>query len=495
MKKVFWAVLIVFFATALYAGDKVDPLATTSQAARDKVYKVFGTPQVQFDISGEFDARGLYWNNFQDVKDSKATPTHSNSYFQGYLDLFPKLKIGDTQFISKLEITDQRPWAPYSNFNTSDNFDSNSDLYTTSKKANISVERAYIHHNFNEDFFTEVGLMDGQWWGTSFWDNQQPRWRVKFQNKTPIGVIGALMEKDAEVGFQSATKDQEKDDYNAYAVYGVTKVADLTIEPLIFFVYDSSLTAPTGVATPASLTGLGFPAGNIIYTGLDNGNNGMKVQYYTLASRGKVGPLGMEAELGLKNYDTKLEQKIVPTAGGALVALPHSIPGSYVKNDWKEYGGYLNLWLDLDVARVGGMAAYGSYDKKGGALKTGSGLDFWNDFKSDLILGDEIGFGSATAQDLVGMTVIKPYVKSVKLGPDKLTGSASLAYIMSNQDKSKYDGVTAMELDLGVQYKLSDNLMYKVDGGYAQVSVDKKYWGSSDPDAIMLLRHEILLTF
>jgi hypothetical protein len=490
MKKVFLAVLIVFFATALYAGDKVDPLATTSQATRDKVYKNFGTPQVQFDISGEFDARGYYWNNFQDAKDSKTTPTVANSYFQGYLDLWPKLKIGDTLLISKLEIAEQKPWASYSNFNTSDSFDSNSDLYNTSKKTNISVQRAYIHHDFNENFFTEVGLMDGQWWGTTFWDNQQPRWRVKFQDKTPFGVIGALMEKDAEVGFQSAVKDQEKDDYNAYAVYGVTKVGTITLEPLIFYVYDSSLTAIIGATSPAQQSA-GLPAGSIILSGIDNGNNGMKVQYYALASRGKLGPLGMEAELGLKNYDTKVFLKVAPTAGGAQV----TIPGSYTKNDWKEYGGYLNLWLDLDVARVGAMAAYGSYDKKGGPMKTGSGLDFWDDFKSNLILGDEKGFGSATAQDLVGMTVIKPYVKSVKLGLDKLTGSASFGYIMSNQDKSKYDGVTAMELDLGVQYMLSDNLEYKVDGGYAQVSVDKKYWGSSDPDPIMLLRHEIVLTF
>ncbi len=65
---------------------------------------------------------------------------------------------------------------------------------------------------------------------------------------------------------------------------------------------------------------------------------------------------------------------------------------------------------------------------------------------------------------------------------------------------SIYKGVKAYELDLGVQYKLSQNLMYKVDGGYAKVSVDKDYWvdangSDKSPAAIMLLRHEIVLTF
>ena len=105
MKKVFLAVLVVFFASAVYAGTNVDSLSATKQSDRDKVYKVFGTPQVQFDLSGEFDARGYYWDNLA----IKSDDTVTHSYYKGYIDLFPKLKVGDTQLIMKIEMVDQNP--------------------------------------------------------------------------------------------------------------------------------------------------------------------------------------------------------------------------------------------------------------------------------------------------------------------------------------------------------------------------------------------------
>ncbi|MGD0211070.1 MAG: hypothetical protein ABSC14_08820, partial [Desulfomonilia bacterium] len=466
MKKVLLAVLVVFFATALYAGDDVDPLAVGTQAARDKVYKNFGNPQVQFDLSGEFDARGYYWDNATILKDRKI----DTDYYRGYMDLWPKLKIGDTQLITKLEMVDQNPWAPYLNTptnNYSDSFDQSFNNLSLSKKNNISVERAYIHHNFNDAIFLEAGLMDGQWWGTSFWDNQQPRYRIKIQdNKTPVGVVGALVEKDAELGKNidgTYSYGSQRDDYDAYAVYGVTKAGDIYISPLLFYVKDSSFTtlAAKNLATPLG-------AADLYLTGLDQGKNGLTVIYYALAFNGKLGPLSMEAEVGLKDYRSQIMKHLV--SPGTLTDLNAAlIPATLVKNNWDEWGAYLNLWNDMDFGRAGAWVAYGSYDKRGGPLKTGDGMDFWDDFKSNLILGDEIGFGSSSAQDLVGMSEIKPYVKYVKLGPDKLTGSASFGYIRSNQKDSAFDGVKAYELDLGVQYKLTKNLLYKIDAGYAKV--------------------------
>jgi hypothetical protein len=420
----------------------------------------------------------------------------TNSYYKGYIDLFPKLKVGDTTLITKLEMVDQNPWAKFDssigNKTGSELFDAQYDRsdVSTSKNDNISLERAYIHHDFNENLFMEVGLMDGQWWGTTFCDNIAPKYRVKFQGKTPYGAVGALVEKIAETG-NSSTEDSEKDDYDAYALYGVTKAGDLTIEPLIFYHVDSAFYRPN---VPTSATT------SQTFSALDNGNNGVKVLYLALASKGKVGPLGMEAELGYISRDAK-DIDLVFTSGTTPTDL-----GTF-DNDWKEYGAYLNLWNDLDFGRIGGRFAYGSYDKDGGMkiitgptsfVYGGAGFDFRQDFKSNLILGDEIPLGSgSTNEDLTGMTLIQPYVKYVKLGMDKLTGSASFGYIISNQDENKYDGLTAWEADLGVQYKFTDNLLYKIDGGYAKISVDDKWktsWGGS-PDPIMVLKHEILFTF
>jgi hypothetical protein len=506
MKKGLLAVLIVFIATALYAGTDVDPLAISSQAARDKVYKDFGTSLVQFDISGEFDARGLSWQNINLTKDAKV----NTNYYRGYMDLWPKLKIGDTQLITKLEMWDQNPWAAYPVNGYSD--DPVASGSSVSKKNQVSVERAYIHHNFNDAVFMEVGLMDGNWWGSSFMDTQLPRYRIKFvDTKSPVGLLGALVEKDTETGNQ-LVQGADRDDGDAYAIFGATKVGNIFLKPLIFYVPNSSFTAGVSLnaTTPAPLVSAGLPATtDQVLSGLDKGNHGAVIWYYALESDGKLGPLSFEAEAGLKTYRTRLDANFyAPNTFNA--SKPYSATPLFTtvkSNTWNEHGFYLNVWGDLDIARLGALAAYGSYDRNGGPTGAGWGNEFGDDFKSNLILGDEKGFGSSTALDLYGMTLIKPYIKYLKLGMDKLTGSASLGYIISNQNGkndagaySIYKGVKAYELDLGVQYKISKNLLYKVDGGYANISVDKDHWkdangSNKDPDAIMLLRHEIVLTF
>ncbi len=470
MKKVFVAVLIVLFATAAYAGTYVDPLSGPL-ANRDKIYPTFGTPLVQFDISGEFDARGYYWDN----KAMAADDTDTISYFRGYLDLWPKLKVGDTTLITKIQMRDQNPWAKFNSAAGSEVFDKNYNVPdTTSAKANISVERAYIHHDFNENWFTEVGMMNGQVWGTTFGDYLMPRWRVKFQGKTPVGAVGVIYEKNCETG-TTAIEDSEKDDYNAYALYGITKAGDLTIEPLFYYHVDSAFYR----AAPGATT-------TTVFSGQDQGSNGAKILYISVASKGKIGPLGMEGEVNYKKTDIN---DVVATTSlnsdGTVVA------STTIDTDWNEIGAYINLWNDLDFGRVGGKIAYGSWDDEGGLMGTGGGTDFREDFKSNLILGDEIGFGSSTAEDLVGMTLIQPYIKGVKLGSDKLTGSASFGYIMSNQKDTSLEDATAMELDMGVQYKLTANTLYRVDAGYANISLDE----GDDPDPIMVLKHEILFTF
>jgi hypothetical protein len=351
------------------------------------------------------------------------------------------------------------------------------DKPTPQANDNISVERAYIHHNFNDKWFTEVGLMNGQIWGTTFGDYLMPRWRVKFQGMTEYGAVGALYEKIAETG-TFTVKDSEKDDYNAYALYGLTKLGDVTIEPLLYYHVDS--------AFYRSLSN-----GALVYSAQDKGSDGFKILYISLASRGKVGPLGMEAEF---SYTKRDGEGITYTLQTGATTPP--VTGSF-DNDWVELGAYLNLWNDMDFGRVGAKMAYGSWDEDGGLFNpitqsySGAGQDFREDFKSNLILGDEIGFGASTAEDLMGMTLIQPYIKGVKLGSDKLTCSASFGYIMSNQKDTAFEDASAWEGDLGVQYMLSPNLLYKVDAGYASIDYDE----GDDPDPVMLLKHEIILTF
>jgi hypothetical protein len=210
-----------------------------------------------------------------------------------------------------------------------------------------------------------------------------------------------------------------------------------------------------------------------------------------------LGPLSFESEWVYRDRSFK-----------DLRALSAVNPLYAFAEDTTTYGAYINVWMPMDFGRPGLTLTYCSWDDEGGPFGSGEGLDTRQDFEANIILGDEIGFGSAAwagAEDLLGMTMIKPYISGVKL-MDKLTCDASFAYIMSNQDAysatvaavptigpNRFEDATAWEIDLGLNYRITNNLTYMVDGGYASISYDVT--GFDDPDPVMLLKHELLLSF
>ncbi|MCK7467162.1 MAG: hypothetical protein MZU91_02765 [Desulfosudis oleivorans] len=58
---------------------------------------------MSFDLSGEFSAEGLYWDNYALVSDDTVT----NSFYRGYVSLFPKISVGDTSIILKVNMRDE----------------------------------------------------------------------------------------------------------------------------------------------------------------------------------------------------------------------------------------------------------------------------------------------------------------------------------------------------------------------------------------------------
>jgi hypothetical protein len=478
MKKVFLAVLIVLLATTVWAGT-YDPTLScptelTTKAERERGYEVCGKPLVAFDISGEFSAEGLYFDNYALRSDNTVT----NAFYRGYVSLFPKLTIGDkTSIIMKVDMRDET-WGDKSAYGTDDpdvwpykytSSASTTSIPSTPSNDNINIERAYLSHRFGENTSLDVGLMSGQWWATTFTDYTQPRYRIKVVQKTPVGAIGALVEKGGELGDPNV-KNSEKDDYDGYAIFGVTRAGTVNIKPLIFYV-DRSSSVPTA------------------------SSDGVQVLYLSLGLDGLLGPLRFESELVYRDQNFK-----------DLRALSAVNPLYTLAEDAAVYGAYLNAWMPMDFGNAGLTLTYCSWDDEGGAFGSGYGLDTRQDFEANIILGDEIGFGSAafqSAEDLLGMTMVKPYISGVRL-MDKLTCDASFAYIMSNQDAfsatvaaavgpNRFEDATAWELDLGLNYRITDYLTYMIDGGYASISYDVT--GFDDPDPVMLLKHELLLTF
>lgn len=461
MKKVFLAILIVLFASAAWA-------------------------EVKFELSGDMHARGSYWKNFSQGGPAADYESENYSDYDGDVNLYPKISVGDTSLNMKIAIRDET-WGKVDrdDLEVDTNPDTNSvyNSYTGSKDDNINIERAYLQHKFGKNTTLEVGLMDGQVWATSFADYLMGRYRVKLVQMTPFGALGALVEKDAELG--DAFKDSEKDDYDSYALFAVTKAGSVYIKPLIFYVYNGGWNkmAPP-IPTQAGLVDVGL-------TTIDADNDALTVLYLALGFDGTLGPIEFESELGYKKYDAEGSIRAVNDDNSAI---PAGTVLSTFDNDWTIWGAYLNIWKTLDGMRPGLILTYGSWDDEGGPTKAGFGWDNRDDFCSNLILGDWIAWGDNTGadEDIVGMTLIKPYIADVKLA-DKLSASASFGYIMSNQKDNAYEDATAWEVDLGVAYSITDNLVYSVDAGYADISYDVE--GVEDPDGIILAQHKIKFKF
>jgi len=481
MKKVFLAFLIVFFATAAWA-------------------------EVKFDISGDFHARGNYAKNLNYYNNALGTADSSwYTFYDGDINLYPKLIVNNTTLNLKLAIHDQ-VWGEEAYTTTSTAPDVYYNLYSAEKDDNINIELAWVRHMFTENTILDLGLMDGQAWGTKFCDYTMPRWRVKFMQKTPVGLFGALLEKDAEQG-RFDVKDSEKDDHDHYAIFAITKAGNVFIKPLLYFVNNSTMVN-------------------------DNGSKGAKLQYYALELSGNLGIVDFESELGYKKF---MFNDVSP-----------------FEEDAKVYGAYLNVWKALDFGKPGITLAYGNWDKDSGPFGKGGGgygFDFRNDFKSNLILGGRglnnenvisspiggttaylpaqllnpalpagtfvaAGATNQASEDLTGFTLIKPYISDVQLPVKNLTCSASFAYMISNQDDTIWEDAKAWEADLGLAYKISDNVVYSIDAGYAKITDLKAYtvvvpagtYGATQPDLyalgdmdnpnpIFVVQHKVEFTF
>ncbi len=463
MKKVLLAILIVFVATTVWAGSSVDPTDTTKRVLREREYQVIGTPQVKFDLSGEFSAQGYYWDNYALASDDTVT----NTFYKGYLSLFPKLTVGDTTVFMKVNMRDE-VWGDVSHYSGQEDSDVWPYMVSDDSNDNINIELAYMSHKFaSTETLLDLGLMQGQWWATTFGDKMEPRYRVKVVQNTPVGPVIAILEKNAELG-DPDVEDSEKDDGDTYHLAMITKLGTVYVKPLITY-YDRSSKLE------------------------DQGSDGVQVLQYSLGLDGTLGPIEFESEF---NYRiTGFEDLKDYTAANPLYA--------YAK-DAKYLGAYVNVFKTMDFGKPGIVLVYLGYDDEGGPVGSGHGLDSRQDFKANLIIGDEIGFGSVVgqdAEDLLGMNMIKPYIQGMK-AMDNLTFDASFAYIMSNQDAysaavtyymgaNPYEDATAMEVDLGLNVKVTPNLYYMVDAGYANIDFDDV----DDPDPVMLLKHEMLFTF
>ncbi len=416
--------------------------------------------QATFSLTGSYWAEGKYWFNYNATPGTDAGYTDTSfGFYEQDINLYPKLTVGNTSLNMALAITDVT-WG-----------DGGKDALSTPAQDddNILIERAFITHKFNDVFKLDVGLMDGTQWGTVFADDKQGRWRVKLTANTPVGVVGGLLEKVYDRGYDSYDAAGENDDTDHYGLFAVTKVGSIYIKPLIFYVDQRN---------------------NAVEVAPDvfvSDENDLTMLNLVLAFDGELGPLSFESEFNYKKYDADFEPLNIDT-------------------DWALYGIYLNFWKELDAMTPGLLLAYASWDDEGGVAETGAGFSYEDDFNATLILDDEYAWGNASGDGMVGMTTVKLYANEIKTGIDPLTLSAYVAYVMSNQDdgeavvggntvtiQNNYKDATAWEAALGATYRITDNLYYMPYVAYADINYDAT--GIDDPDAVYIIANGIEFTF
>jgi hypothetical protein len=410
MKKFFIALLAVMFvAGAVYASE--------------------------LDFSGIVNVRGSYISN---TSGESADPG-AYRYYDMEFDQSLKIKASDTDsaFLN-WEIHDEN-WttSPLDSDSYADGTHGGDDL--------IAFKRAFGTHHFGWGGTLDFGIITGAAWGTSFGDNANGYYRLKYVQKTGFGAVAAVVQKMNDLGSNSTGDyDGDKDDADLYAVGVITKFGDINFKPLFVYV-------PVGNIEADEET-------DLTQTVLD------------VSADGSFGALGFEAEFVYKNYTYEVD---APAA-----------------EDYSVIGLYANVWTNIDAFKVGGLVGYGSYDEDGGMAGTGAGFGFGEDFCPGYWVCDWEHFGSSGLAEYYASTLIIVYGEYAV--SEDISLNAALEYMMSNEKDNQWEEATGTIIDFGGAIKLSDNCTYSFGFAQGQFSGDNF---ADDPDPFTRLYHKIQVNY
>ena len=404
---------------------------------------------VEYDYSGMINTRGSYIDNWSGEfdKDEAGDYMYYDMEFDSTLVIRPTDK---SSIHLNWEIHDES-WLDTAGDSNSYGSDTDADDQIDSLQGaddNIVFKRAFGSVKFDMGGTLDFGLMTGGAWATAFGDNANGEYRLKWRQDTAMGPVFVILQKNAELG-ESATKDYdaEKDDQDVYYLAMVTKVGDISIKPLLGYGLIGQLEADEeeDVTLIAALLGVD----------------------------GSFGAIGFEAEFIYKDYSYDLDK--------AAAAEDYSI-----------WGAYANVWTTMDAVKVGGMVAYGSYDKDGGtAAGYGKGFGFGEDFGPGYWVMDWEHFGSGGKYEYYAATLLAVYADFAV--NDDLSLYGCLEYMMSNEEDTYYEDATGTIVNFGLGYSLADNVQYSIGAAYGQFdSDDTDVW---DPEPFTRIYHKIQVNF
>ena len=401
---------------------------------------------VDMSTTGSYKIRGNYEDNVSSIDSSSDRGVYM--FYDHELILTPTLTISDaTKIDMKLELNDA-VWDA-----------SNQGHDSEDTKDNIRVEHLYGSHTFGTGTQFQGGLVAVGEWGYKFGNTEEPGWRARINQPVGGGTLVAILQKVVEAqesGTDVEGENSESKDADAYLLGWVGKAGDIDIMPLIAYIQDG-----TGNTDPSS-------------------SDTDSILQFLLAVGGQAGMVGWETEFNYKS--TTLD-------GRNAVTDPDL-------DDQTAWGAYAGVNFDLGTVTPGLKIAYGSYSEDDGTFAYGEDYDAGG----MMIFGEDVGFGPTMEKDqgdVAGATTVTVYADFVV--SDALSFFGGLAYLMSNSsDDGPWKDASAYELDVKGTYKLSDNVSYHVDGGYASIDWDSDPSAATvtdDPDGIMKIQHYLQIKF
>jgi hypothetical protein len=395
-----------------------------------------------FDFSGMINTDGVYLSNDSGFEKDARDYMFYEMEFDADLKITPSDK---TLIFLNMEIHDETFTA------------SPTDSGGKTGDDNIAFKRAYGKYTFDNGMSTQFGLMTGGAFGTAFGDSGDGTYRVRLDGKASFGAWGVILEKGSELGTEGRTDavapledwDAEKDDTDSYYAYWVGKFGQTTVPILVGF------------------RQYGDFSGGAVEGGLEFEDPDVNLMFISANAMGSAGSLGYEAEFIYQDFTAEFK-------GG---------------DDWAVYGLYGNLWMTMDAMKVGGYAAYGSWDDD-----TGRGFNFGADFYFGEGVGESQSFGTSNNGGFAAVTLLGLYGDYAV--NDALSLYGNLSYWMSNEDEladgsdSPYKDSDGYELTGRLAYNLADNVTYSAGIAYGEFKPDK---GSVDPYARAF--HKIQINF
>jgi len=421
---------------------------------------------VDVDLKGMYYARGSYLDNDKGVGNENVSGVGQDDanyfFFDHELDATARLLVSDkTRVIVNFEIRDES-WLRGNTDGTSQNGTSNLD-------DNIEFKRVFSSHTFDYGGVLDLGLMTGGAWMTGFGDNGNGRYRVKYTQPTQLGPVIAIYEKNYESGARNnATKKAEKDDSTAYYLASVMKFGDFNVYPLIGY-GTNSFTVPT------------------------QSSKGDDTFLFLLGSDATFGDFGFEAEFNYLTTKTDVNADTATTYANET-------------EDFSRWGLYGNGWWNIGAAKVGLLAAYGSWDKD-----RGDGFGMGEDFTPTIFGADETnigGSGTTTAAYSNGLSEWKAVTMVQLYGSLAISEQFSISghalYWDSNAKdngtgtgKSFWYKADGYEIDAGLAYKITDAVTYSAVAAFGKISLDDSGTGVVDdsPDGYVRAYHKFQINF